>query len=122
MHSYLHFLYSCFSKVFSFSFCTRSDQIQIIFKQIYLTLDGILTGTTILDQSGPGSNANEIIFQTPKSSEVKPNHQIQIRVLTRTPAFNSNSFINIGSIVIDNFFSSIFTLHTEAIKNKKRRK
>ena len=40
---------------------------KIIFKQIYLThINEILTGTTTLSQSGPRSNSNEVVLQTPQ--------------------------------------------------------
>ena len=43
-------LCSCFLEVFTYD---------PIFKQIYLTIDGTLTGTTTLYQSGLGSNGYE---------------------------------------------------------------
>ena len=48
-------------------FCTRSDWIRIIFKQIYLThkLDSI---RYTQDQTGPGPNGSEEILNNPRSS------------------------------------------------------
>ena len=45
----------------------------VIWHQVFLfniiwLIDGILTGTTIPDQSGPGSNSNEEIFHIFKIS------------------------------------------------------
>ena len=34
-------------------------------------MDGILTGTTTLDYSGPGSNGNEEVFHTPQISRTR---------------------------------------------------
>ena len=45
-----------------------SYPIQIIFKQIYLTHEGTLTGTITLGQSEPGYNDNEDILHTPQIS------------------------------------------------------
>ena len=41
-----------------------SYPIQIICEQIYLTHRWTLTGTTTLDQSGPGNNENEGVIHT----------------------------------------------------------
>ena len=39
----------------------------IMIKQLYLTIDGALTGTTIPSQSRSGSNGNEGILYIPES-------------------------------------------------------
>ena len=44
-------------------------------------MDGILTGTTTQDQSGPASNGNAGIHHTPLV--LKPNHQMQFHVIPR---------------------------------------
>ena len=67
VHLYLQFLCSCFLR----EFFAQPNQIQIIFKQIYLAIDETLTGTTTPSQSEPGSNVNEKIFHTPQISRTK---------------------------------------------------
>ena len=67
-------LCSCFLVVFIFIFfnsysfiylfCTRSYQIRIISKQIYLTIYGTLSCTTISGESGLGSNGNKRVLHT----------------------------------------------------------
>ena len=45
-------------------FGTRSNRILVVFKQIYVTY-GTLTATTTPAQSGPGSNGNKRVLDTP---------------------------------------------------------
>ena len=51
-------------------FCTRSYQIRIIVKQIYLTLRWHPKDTTTPGQSRPGSNSNERVLQTIKTKNL----------------------------------------------------
>ena len=60
VHLYLHFLCSCFFRgSFFILHVVLSDT-----NSFFLTdlLDGTLTGTTTQDQSGRGSNVNEVVF------------------------------------------------------------
>ena len=47
-------------------------------------MDGTLTGTTTLSQSGPGSNGNEGVVHIPQTPRLKPHHQIQFNVILIT--------------------------------------
>ena len=40
-------------------------------KRLIWPIDGALTGTTTLGQSGPGSNGNEGVFHIPQSSRTE---------------------------------------------------
>ena len=54
---------------------------QIIFKHSYFTIDGTLTSTTTLGQSGPGSNSNEEYSTFHKAAGLEPHYQMQFRVI-----------------------------------------
>ena len=71
------FISICF--VLVFFFCLRSCQIQIIFKQIYLTH----TGTTILVPGGPGSNGNKGFSTLLNLQNLEPHHQTQFSLIPR---------------------------------------
>ena len=47
-------------------------------------MKGTLTGTSILCQSGPGSNGNEGVLHIPQTLRLEPHHQMQVNVIHRT--------------------------------------
>ena len=65
--SYLHF--------------TQSYRIQINENESIITIDRILTGTTILDQSEPRSHSDEGILGISHISTNRAHHQMQFRVI-----------------------------------------
>ena len=72
----------------SFSFCSRSHQIQInYFNRSFWPIDESLIGTTTVGQSRSGSNGNNEVFTFSRSPEMKPHHQMQFRVIHRIPIF-----------------------------------
>ena len=46
-------------------------------------IDGILTGTVTLGQSGPESNGNEVALHIPQTLRQEPHHQMQFSVIIR---------------------------------------
>ena len=70
--------------VLRYYFFALSHQIPIFLKQIYLT-DSlvILPSTTTRGQSRPGSNDNEGVFHTPRSSALESYHQVQFSVISK---------------------------------------
>ena len=48
-------------------------------------LNGTLTVTTSLSQSGSGSNGNEWAPHFPQVPELEPHHEMQFSVIHRTP-------------------------------------
>ena len=57
----------------SMIFCTELDSFQhSIWLKIFIwSIDGNQTGSTTLDQSGPGSSGNEGVLYIPQSSRVR---------------------------------------------------
>ena len=64
-------------------FCTQPYWIQIICKQIYLTLRSDPNRYYTRGQSGPGSNDNERVLHT--TLELVSHYQMQFCVIPRTP-------------------------------------
>ena len=84
IHFIFIFLFSCFLRVFFLGGgCIWSNQIQEIFKQIYLTHRWILTDTNTLGQSSPWRNDDEGILHTPQMSKTwtSPSDAVQCHTM-----------------------------------------
>ena len=53
-------------------------------KLFCFTIDGILTGTAIPSQSGPGSDGNKEVLYTHQTPKLDLHYQIQFNVMLRT--------------------------------------
>ena len=62
-------------------FAHSSIECKSFLKTSIWSIYGILTGTSTLDQSGPGNNDNEV------SLELDPHHHMQVWVLPKNPLF-----------------------------------
>ena len=75
--TYLWFL--CFLKVF----CTRSNRIWLIFKQIYVTHRWNPNNTTTANQSGSVSNGNKDVLHTSQIFKIGAHSQMQFSVVVQ---------------------------------------
>ena len=86
LRNHVHHMFICtfftFFVFYVLLFCTQFNWIGVIFKQIYLTIDGTLVSTTTLSQNEPGTNVNEGVLHTPQNWNC--NHLMKIIVQSRT--------------------------------------